>query len=265
MSVFGRYADWYDLFYADKDYLAESAFVDRVLRKHGANGGSLLEIGCGTGAHAESMVTHGWRVCGIDHSDQMLARARARFDLPGIGNVHQAEFHHGDARSFDLGRQFDAAVSLFHVMSYQAEPGDLEAALKATRRHLRPGGLFLFDFWYGPAVLAQRPELRSRQVENQRHQVVRTATPTLNEDQQWVDVRYSFGIVDKMDGCHAELEELHRMRYLFPDEVTALAGRAGFRVEESMDWLTDTPPDEDSWNACAVLRAESMVDEPAAR
>lgn len=265
MTVFGRYADWYDLFYADKDYRAESAFVDRMLRQHGVMGGNLLEIGCGTGAHAQCLLNSGWSICGIDRSPQMLTRARERFATARPGNLPEVEFHQGDARGFDLGRQFDAAVSLFHVMSYQAEAGDLEAAMKAARRHLRRDGLFLFDFWYGPAVLATMPESRVRLVEDQRYRVQRTATPTLYDDQRVVDVRYDFSIVDKIDGSRTELEETHRMRYLFPDEVTELAARTGFRVEEMLEWLTDTAPDEGSWNACAVLRAGTMADEPVAR
>jgi len=210
MSVFGRYADWYDLFYADKDYRAEAVFVDRTLRAHGAVGGGLLEIGCGTGAHARWLATRGWRICGIDASEGMLARARRRFAEASVEHPRAAEFLLGDARSFELGRRFDAAVSLFHVMSYQAEPSELARAMMAVRRHLHSGGLFLFDFWYGPAVLAQMPETRLRTVENDRYCVVRKATPTLHEERQVVDVRYDFEVTDKANDSREVLDEIHR-------------------------------------------------------
>lgn len=256
MSVFGRYADWYDLFYADKDYRAEAAFVDRTLRTHGAAGGSLLEIGCGTGAHARWLVALGWQLCGIDRSEDMLAQARQRFARLPAEQSRQVEFRRGDARDFELVRRFDAAVSLFHVMSYQAEAGEIEAALRAARRHLRDGGLFLFDFWFGPAVLAQRPEARLRTVENDRYRVVRKATPALDDDRRIVDVRYDFDVLDKRDGKHAALDELHRMRYLFAGEIVELAAATGFRAEATIAWMGDGPPDACSWNACAVLRAD---------
>lgn len=256
MSVFGRYADWYDLFYADKDYRAEAAYVDGVLRRHGAAEGSLLEIGCGTGAHAQWLVSDGWQVCGIDRSEDMLAQARARFD--DASSV--IELHRGDARNFDLGRDFDAVVSLFHVMSYQAETGDIESALRSVRRHLRPNGLFLFDFWFGPAVLAQRPESRTRTVENTRYRVVRIATPTLHDTQRIVDVRYDFEITDKYHGDQSELDELHRMRYLFPDEIERMAKTTGFRLDGLTEWMSERAPSEQSWNACAILRASDGPD-----
>lgn len=251
MSVFGRYADWYDLFYADKDYHAEAQYVGRLLRGHGVRGRRLLEVGCGTGVHAHWLVADGWQVCGIDRSTDMLERARIRL----AGRQGLTEFHVGDARTFDLNRQFDAAISLFHVMSYQADPNDITAALQAVRRHLTAGGVFLFDFWFGPAVLVQRPEPRTRTVEDARYRVVRKATPNLKTAQQVVDVRYDFDVSDKFDDRTCTYDELHRMRYLFADEIMELASVAGFHLENVYAWMEPRLPDEKSWNACAILRA----------
>lgn len=251
-SVFGRYANWYDLFYADKDYRAEAEYVGRQLREQGVTGPRLLEIGCGTGAHAHWLVAGGWQVCGIDRSEDMLKQARTRL----AENPSMAEFHIGDARDVDLGQQFDAVISLFHVMSYQAEPGELEAAMRSARRHLQQGGLFFFDFWHGPAVLAEKPETRVRTVENAHYQVVRKASPTLDESRQIVDVRYDFSILDKGNGQHSTLDELHRMRYLFPAEIARVAAACGFELRAMREWMSDCPATEKSWNACAILRVD---------
>jgi SAM-dependent methyltransferase len=254
MTVFSGYAEWYDLFYEDKDYRGETAFVTSVLQAEGGAGRSLLEVGCGTGAHARWLAAAGWQVVGIDRSERMLAQARARLaqvtDSPA-----EAHFQTGDARDFDLGREFDAAVSLFHVMSYQAGPGDLDAALGSIRRHLPPGGLFLFDFWYGPAVLAQRPERRVRVVEDHRFHVSRSAVPTLREDAHVVDVRYEFEVTDKRKGTREHVEELHPMRYLMPSEVGELARAAGFAPIALRAWMGERAPDEGTWSAFALFRA----------
>src|SRR4030095_10124387 len=69
-------------------------------------------------------------------------------------------FYQADIQSVDLGRQFDAALLMFAVLGYQLENADVMAALRSARRHLRSGGLLLFDVWYGPAVLFQRPSER---------------------------------------------------------------------------------------------------------
>ena len=254
MTVFDDYAEWYDLFYEDKDYRGEAAFVTEVLASQGGAGRELLEVGCGTGAHARWLVGSGWRLVGIDRSERMLVKARAR--LAEAGAADAARFVRGDARTFSLGETFDTAVSLFHVMSYQAGPGDLEAALASVRRHLRPGGLFLFDFWYGPAVLAQRPEQRQGTAENARFRVRRTAIPALREDDHVVDVRYVFDVVDKLAGTHREVQEVHPMRYLLPDEMAGLAGTAGFMCLSQRAWMEDRAPDAKTWAAFALLRVD---------
>jgi hypothetical protein len=38
MTVFEDYAEWYDLFYEDKDYSGEATFVSDVLRAEGGEG-----------------------------------------------------------------------------------------------------------------------------------------------------------------------------------------------------------------------------------
>jgi SAM-dependent methyltransferase len=251
MSVFGSYAEWYDLFYEDKDYRAEAAFVARTLAAHGNGGRELLEIGSGTGAHAEPLVEAGFHVLGIDRSERMLARARARL----AGAQGSASFQLGDARSFDLGHKLDGAISLFHVMSYQSGPGELDAVMRCVRRHLRPGGLFLFDFWYGPAVLAQRPERRQRVVENDRYRVIRTAMPTLHPDRHVVDVAYHFDVLDKSTDGHQQLDEIHPMRYFAGADLERSAAAADFTTLALRGWMTERPPDETTWAAFAVLRA----------
>lgn len=249
MTVFGGYAGWYDLFYADKDYRAEAAFVASVLTSHGLARGTLLEVGSGTGAHARWLVEAGWRLLGIDRSPAMLERARQRA-LPS------AEFRLADARGFDLGLTFDAAISLFHVIDYQAGPGDLDACLRAIRRHLQPGGLFLFDFWYGPAVLAQKPEPRRHVVEDARFHVVRTAMPTLREQAHVVEVGYHFEVLDKQDGSRRTLDETHPMRFLMPDEMSELARAAGFAPLALRAWMSERAPGPDTWSAFALWRSE---------
>src|SRR5262249_47425100 len=159
-AVFGSvYADAYDTLYQDKDYAAECALIERVFREHGRGPvRSVLDLGCGTGNHVLLMVQRGYDVVGVDRSEGMLARARAKADktLPS----RRVEFRQGDVRNVELGRQFDAAVMMFAVLGYQPTNADVRAALRTAHRHLRPGGLFVFDVWYGPAVLRERPSQR---------------------------------------------------------------------------------------------------------
>ena len=75
MSVFCNYANYYDLLYKDKDYKAEAKHVDGVLQQCLSGAQSVLELGCGTAAHAAHLIRNGYYVHGVDVSEAMLARA----------------------------------------------------------------------------------------------------------------------------------------------------------------------------------------------
>lgn len=259
MTVFDHYASYYDLFYAGKDYGAEARYVMRHLQEFGRGVGEILELGCGTGAHAAELARAGYGVMGVDLSERMLARANSRLEnLPQPDRARLA-FVHGDARSVRLGRTFDAVVSLFHVMSYQSSNDDLLAAFATAARHLSPGGVFLFDFWYGPAVLTQRPETRVHDLESGEIRVTRIARPRLRDDANAVDVRFTVLIEEKATGAVKRLEEMHVMRYLFLPEIDDLLERAGMRRERAKEWMTDDAPSVASWSGFVVARRTTDV------
>jgi SAM-dependent methyltransferase len=179
-DVFDAYAAYYDLLNRDKDYAAEAAYVDALLRKQRPATLRLLELGCGTGAHAEELARLGYTVTGVDLSPEMVARARARQQGLPAEIAQRLEFLTGDAQTVRVGRVFDAVVSLFHVFSYQTSNAALQSVFQTSAAHLQRGGLLCFDYWYGPAVLTQRPEVRVRRMEDERYSVQRLAEPEMH-------------------------------------------------------------------------------------
>ena len=77
-GVFDAYAAYYDLLYRDKDYAGEAAYVHGLIRRYAPGARDILELGCGTGRHAEALMDLGFRVTGVDRSGEMVARARER-------------------------------------------------------------------------------------------------------------------------------------------------------------------------------------------
>jgi SAM-dependent methyltransferase len=158
-------------------------------------------------------------------------------------------------RNVRLSRTFDVVISLFHVMSYQTTNADLAAVFQTAKAHVKPGGLFVFDCWYGPAVLTLRPSVRIARLEDERIAVTRLAEPVLHPNQNLVDVNYQVMIKDKQSGNVDELRETHSMRYLFAPEVSAFAEAAGFAVEESLAFMKNESLGFDTWTAVFVARA----------
>jgi SAM-dependent methyltransferase len=253
MTVFGQYSRYYDLLYRDKDYQGETDFVAHMLAPHIGGEGAILELGCGTGKHAQLLAEKGYSVHGIDQSDEMLDVANGRIaQLPDVV-AKRLYFARGDARNYETTQRFDAVISLFHVASYQITNDDLLAMVQTAATHLKPGGVFLFDYWYGPAVLTDRPVPRKKHMESDEIDVTRVATPTMYAERSVVDVDYQVTIRDKQTGEVDILNEKHAMRYLFSPEIDLLARMCRLQVKESFEWLTGKAPGYDSWNVCSLL------------
>lgn len=256
MSFSGKYADVYDALYHDKDYAREVAFVEALLSKHAAGPvRRILDLGCGTGRHDVALAQRGYWLDGVDRSPEMLAHAEARRAPLAPSERDALSFHAGDIRTLDMRRRYDAVLSLFHVMSYQASDADVLAALGVARRHLDRGGVFLFDFWHGPAVVAQGPLRREKRVENGHVHAVRRTQPVWDKSRDLVRVNYELEIMDKSSGTTETVQEEHVVRYFFCDRLVEMAEQSGFSLAEQGDWLTGLPPSDGTFSAYFVLKA----------
>ncbi|MFA6121742.1 MAG: class I SAM-dependent methyltransferase [Sideroxydans sp.] len=251
-QVFDSYARYYDLLYQDKDYVVEANYVATLIRENAPQAKKILELGCGTGAHAEQLARMGYFVHGIDMSEEMLARAELRKKALPDNVANRLSFGHGDARTCRTGSTYDVVISLFHVMSYQSTNEDLRAAYETAAVHLEPGGIFLYDFWYGPAVLTQRPDTRVKRLENKEIKVTRIAEPVLHVNENLVDVNYTVFIEDKNGHGIEQLREKHRMRYFFLPELKLHWG-AHWNGLVSEAWFSDDPIGENTWAGVQLL------------
>jgi SAM-dependent methyltransferase len=251
---FSHYSPYYDLLYSDKDYHAEVDYLRTLIDEHARRPvHSLLELGCGTGIHAGLMASQGLNVLGVDLSAEMLESARVRAITQDLGADHLS-FEQGDARSFRTPRSFDVVASLFHVLSYQTTEADLQAMMKTAAVHLEADGLFVFDFWYGPAVLWQRPSIRAKRLVNDQIEITRLAEPVIHDEVNTVDVNYTVLIKDIETGKIDEIKETHSMRFLFQPEIDRLLDENGFERIGTEEWLSRKRPSLDTWGVCVIAR-----------
>ncbi len=255
MAAFKDYARYYNLLYAGKDYGAEAAFVLARLLGAGCRPASVLDLGCGTGRHALEFASKGIAVEGVDLSPTMLQLGREAIGKTDLGPACPTPvLHEGDVRSVRLGKNFDAAVSLFHVMSYQNTEQDALAMLNTARAHLAPGGLFFFDFWHGPGVLRALPEKRVRAMGDGHTAIKRVATPVHRLADNIVEVHYDVEITDKIKNQASNIKEEHHMRYWFLPELRHLAGQAGFTAAACGGWMHERAPGLEDWNAWMLFK-----------
>lgn len=218
--------------------------LEEAFRRAGREVRSVLDIGCGTGGHALVLADRGFAVVGVDLSEAMLDIARGK-----AGD--RVEFVQGDARSFDLGRTFDAAAFFFAVLGYQQTNEDVRAALRTARRHLEPGGVLYLDVWYGPGVVADPPGTRERTIDSPDGPIKRTVSSELDLPRQIATVHYKL----EKEG-EAPAEESHVMRFFFPQELALFMELEGFELQSLSPMGTlDGEAGRDDWTAIAVARA----------
>lgn len=247
METFQDYAYYYNAFYKDKDYTLEAKQLDKLIQKYGDDVKSVINYGCGTGKHDIELSKLGYSCTGIDLSQTMIEIAKQNSDA--------IDFLVADIRTYEPSKKYDAVISMFHVMSYQNNNQDILAAFYSARRALNKGGLFLFDSWYGPGVLSDKPEVRVKQVEDNQYKLIRMARPVMYDKKNVVDVCYEVLIIDKITNVTKTLNEVHSMRYFFRPEIEFLLQQAGFELVTNLDCNTLGDTDFNSWTSYFVAKA----------
>ena len=237
--------DYYDLFYDDKNYQLEANYINEKIQEYKSNSKSILELGCGTGKHAINLTKFGYEILGIEKSESMLKKTTNKKNL---------EFQQGDIREIKLKDKFDCVISLFHVMSYQITNKSLISVFKTAFNHLKKEGLFLFDFWFGPAVIHQKPMVRTKTISTKNNTICRIAEPELILDKNQVNVKYTYHDFDHCKKDFRTINELHQMRYFSIPELELVASETGFKVLNSEEFLTGFEPSLKTWGVSIILR-----------
>jgi SAM-dependent methyltransferase len=241
--------------YQDKNYAAEAQFVLeqlRVVLPHAPC--RILDLGCGTGLHALEMAQAGISVTGVDCSVDMVAIANNRKKSIRADVGERLDFRVGDIRATDFHSRYDAVTSLFHVISYQVDDVDLNAAFQTARRHLHKAGAFLFDFWYGPAVLKDPPQPRVKTIQVGNSTIQRVMIPEWDRERNVVLVNYDIKIRNLASRETIREQERHVVRYFFPDEIQNRLAKCGFEVVDIGEWMTGKHPRDDSFSVYALAK-----------
>jgi SAM-dependent methyltransferase len=244
-SDFYQHPDLYDALLPVRAHLP---FYAEFAREH-AEG--VLELACGTGQLAVPIAGSGVEMVGLDRSAAMLTTARMRAELAGVS----CHFVEGDMRGFEMDRRFGfifiARNSLLHLSSAE----DIVATFAAVRRHLAPGGVFVFDvFNPDPSILA-RPK-------GQRFPVMTVDTDTFGRLS--VEGTHDYDAAEQTDrgtwyisagDAHDKWVVPVVVRSIFPQELPLLLHAGGLRLVSRFGTLSKTSFDAGSPQQVCVCRA----------
>lgn len=135
---------YYSLLYAHRDAGEAEGFVRRMAEKLPPRA-QVLDAPCGNGRHARALAKLGFFVTGFDLSPSLLAQAQA-FESPPV-----LKFFRRDLR-VPFPERFDVVLNLFTGFGYLDDPADDKRVFANLVEGLRPGGIFILDFFNADRV-----------------------------------------------------------------------------------------------------------------
>jgi SAM-dependent methyltransferase len=236
-----RWAEIYDSWHLPPGFEREPDSAVALLRGL-AQDGAALELGIGTGRVALPLAEAGVEVHGLDVSEPMVAKLRAK---PG-GDLPVTMSSMAD---FELGRRFRLIYVVFNTIWAVRTPDGQASCIRAVARHLEPGGAFVVEaFVPDPTRYDRGQRVGARQVESDL--VVLEASLVDPDDPQQV----SSTVVLLRAGEPVELYPV-RIRYATIAELDRWAREAGLELAERWsDWDRE-PFDDRSVKHVSVWRA----------
>jgi SAM-dependent methyltransferase len=107
-------------------------------------GGSVLELGAGTGRLAFALAERGFSVLGIEIAPAMLAQANAKRAELDPAIARRVEFKRGDMTALDLKQVFDAVICPYFTLAHVPRGMAWKNTFATAARHLKSGGIAAF-------------------------------------------------------------------------------------------------------------------------
>ena len=142
MSAYESLACSYDALTHDIPYENMLHYMEALLHRHGIQPETVLDLACGTGSMSVLMAKRGYRVLGVDLSEDMLSMA---FDKASELEENRPYFVCQSMTRLRLPMQVDWVACCLDSINYVTEPEDCRRALNRVYRALNPGGALIFD------------------------------------------------------------------------------------------------------------------------
>ena len=232
-SVADVYDEWYKL---PHDRETEAAFLVEL-----AAGGRVLELGIGTGRIAIPLAQRGVDVHGIDSSQTIVDKMRAK-----QGGEH-IQVTIGDMADVAVDEEFSLVFVTFNTFFMLTTQEAQVRCFRNVASHLRPGGRFM--------IRAFVPDLS--RIEAGQHISVREA----GFDRVRLDTSVYDTVTQTFDTTQVRLTEdgtrfVHaKMRYAFPSELDLMAQLAGLTLEARYSDFDRSPFTDVSAFHVSVYRA----------
>lgn len=208
----------------------------------------ILELCCGTGRLTIPIAQEGYNIFGVDYTPSMLEQAQAKAIKAGL----EINFIEADIRTLDLQEQFDFIFIPFNSIHHLYRNEDLFRALESVKKHLKDGGLFLFDCF--------NPNIQYI-VENEKGQTVIAEYKTDDNRNVLIKqtMRYESATqINRIEWHYSINGEFHStqnldMRLFFPQELDSYLKQVGFNIIHKFGNFAEGEFDDNSEKQIYIL------------
>jgi SAM-dependent methyltransferase len=189
-------------------------------------GGTVVELGVGTGRIAVPIAQRGTPVIGVDSSAAMLEACRSRARAAGV--EHLIDLRVGDLRDPPVGALdgVEAVLCPFRSYLHLADDRARRDALQAVHELLPAGGPLIFDV-FAPQE-DDIAETHGRWLERE---------PGIYERADWDAEARTLTLSVRDDAAQATM----RLAWISAEEWQALLEEAGFELEACYGWFDRSP------------------------
>jgi len=249
--------------YEDQEFVAElyDPVYERLARRDiefyvdyskKANG-KTLELGCGTGRVLIPTTQAGCEITGLDFSPYMLEKCREKLASQAKEVQSRVRLIQGDMTNFATGEKYALITIPFRPFQHLITIEEQKACLTCTRKHLKPGGLFVLDVFhpYVPRLVDPKYLMEMEvdpKIELPDGGVLRRTTrvAAFHREEQYNDIEI-IHYVHHSDGKEERLVHSFPMRYFYRYEMEHLLALCGFKIVEFFgdfdhsSFTTDSP------------------------
>jgi ubiquinone/menaquinone biosynthesis C-methylase UbiE len=229
-NLFHRTAWLYDLDTADLAYHD----IDLYRRFIDPGASHVLELACGTGRVTLALAQAGYRITGIDLSQEMLAVFRAKLSRIPREAANHITLHHQNMADFNVPDRFDAVIVPFRGFQALTSLDEAMSSLAAIRRHLTPEGIVIIDLFStyehpDDSFLGEHVDW-VRRIPGA-HQTITRARRGLHVDRQSQIMHSEVSFyVHGEQGEEQTLTDSFSLRYYFQYQFEVLLSAAGFEI-----------------------------------
>ena len=273
MSIFkNNYSKVYDILYSKKNYKLEVNYIIKLLNKFKLKK-SILDLGCGTGKHLSYFINKNYKVTGVEKNQFMINQANKSIKKYIIKS---------SIENLLLKKKYHIVLSLFNVIGYFNSDRALNKFFKTASLHLKKGGIFIFDFWYTPAIKYLKPNQRIKYFYHNNFCIKKISKPRIISNNT-INIKFDFIYKinskkilnysnkknfaqlkkksekdDKKIELHSNsnfsFSENHKIRHFSIKELVFYANKYGMSYVSSYAMLKNNLPSKKYWSSCIIFQ-----------